>query len=705
MEVNRCMKCMTELKSSGGYCPNCGHKNGSEAAIPFAMKPNTILHGRYLVGCVIGQGGFGITYIGYDLVLNSRVAIKEYFPRSMGSRNNSVGNSISWDVTGEMFDSLKRGRTSFINEARKMARVSDIPEVVRVIDAFEENGTSYIVMDYVEGETLKSYIKRNGIMSFDEVVGMLLPLMKGLARLHRMGIVHRDISPDNIMIRTDGSVRLLDLGAAKDISAGDASQLVVKKSFSPFEQYSGNGSTGPWSDVYSFAATMYYCITGACLPEAIDRIMNDKASLDVKMKKPLTPAQKSAMARALAPAPEKRTRNMDEFIAGLTGGAVQPSQGLQNGPMPYKNPERPQNKNKRPLIIAASVLAVCIIGMVTGMFIYRGIGGSSSGSRVTDTSWVNNVMCGSSDVSTDEYVLTNNSYTRNDIVSVTFTDTLKNKNETAWDVSGAKNGSVMAWVEPAEKSGGKYNLYIGANGGINGKDAAEDLFYNYENVLEINFNGCFRVDEAESLSRMMYNCSSLTQADMTGFNTSKCTDFNSMFAFCESLKSIDVTGFDTSNADSMMDMFDYCSSLEELDVSGFNTSKVTNFGSMFSSCEKLKSIDVTGFDTSSAKDMSGMFSFCRSLESIDVSGFNTSNAERMSFMFCFCDLLKTIDVSGFDTSKVKDMSNMFADCKALSSIDVSGFALMEDVDITDMFEYCNSLTGLPDWAEAVHSVE
>lgn len=274
--MDRCLNCMKSFEG-GHVCPHCSFDNAGYQAVPYSLRPGSIIYGKYLIGRMLGQGGFGITYVGFDLSLEVKVAIKEYFPMNQGFRDSSVSNEVRMTTTAVSGGQWKNGCDAFLREARKMAKISTVPELVGVRETFGENNTAYIVMDYVEGVTLRNWLLKRGPMDFRSCVELLLPLMEGLDKVHSQGLIHRDISPDNIMIQPDGKPRLLDLGAAKDLSAGNsgASQLVVRHGFSPPEQYREQGEIGPWTDVYALCATIYYCVTGKMVPNALDRVDRD----------------------------------------------------------------------------------------------------------------------------------------------------------------------------------------------------------------------------------------------------------------------------------------------------------------------------------------------------------------------------------------------------------------------------------------------
>ena len=244
---------MHELAAEQKFCPECGRPYGSVNTESFALKPGTILDGKYLVGEMLGQGGFGITYIGFDLLLEQKVAIKEYFPMSTGMVSRENRSTVVWSSAMVGKTGTQRGFDSFLKEARKMAKLGGIPNVVGVKSVFTQNETAYIVMDFIEGETLLKKLQREGPMDYGTCISLMTPIMQALAEVHKHGIIHRDISPDNLMLTPDGKVKILDLGAAKDLSVnnGASSMQVAKGGFSPFEQYTQRGSSGPWTDVYA----------------------------------------------------------------------------------------------------------------------------------------------------------------------------------------------------------------------------------------------------------------------------------------------------------------------------------------------------------------------------------------------------------------------------------------------------------------------
>ncbi len=347
MEINRCPHCMRELTGlRGGACPFCGFNAQKSPQPAEAMPRNTILNGKYLVGDVLGRGGFGITYIGFDLSLESRVAIKEYYPSGAAMRREGE-SELYWSSSYKFRSSREDAKNYFLKEARKMARVENIPSVVRVRETFLANETAYIVMDYVEGETLKARLRREGPMTYTACYALLRPMMQDLCKIHRQGVIHRDISPDNIMIQGDGSVKLLDLGAAKDLNkhSDEVSVPVGKNGYSPMEQYLNNGRIGPWTDVYALCATIYYACYGVRVPQSLERLEQDTLRFDLPTREPIPPYVVGALRKGLAVRAADRTQSVDALLDQLEeeqttilGPALQP--GAAPAPVPAAKPAK-----------------------------------------------------------------------------------------------------------------------------------------------------------------------------------------------------------------------------------------------------------------------------------------------------------------------------------------------------------------------------
>lgn len=200
-----------------------------------------------------------------------------------------------------------------------MSRVQAIPQVVHIRELFRQNDTAYIVMDYVEGETLMARLKKTGPLRWDDAKTIFLPAIRAMDQVHQAGLIHRDLSPDNLMLLPDGSVKILDLGAAKDlnVNSGASSMQVAKRGFSPLEQYTQRGGSGPWSDVYALAATMYYALTGVLPPNTVDRLEDDQICWDLPQLTALPRGIIAALKQAMAVSSKARTQSMAEFLEQL----------------------------------------------------------------------------------------------------------------------------------------------------------------------------------------------------------------------------------------------------------------------------------------------------------------------------------------------------------------------------------------------------
>ena len=310
-----CMKCMMPLDGKAA-CSNCGFA-GAGTHVPHQLAPGTMLLGRYLLGQVIGQGGFGITYIGRDLTLGIRVAIKEFFP--VGHANRNVGISDSITVTDERNETIiHEGKARFLEEARVLAQFYGASGIVNVNNYFEANDTAYIVMEYLDGEDLRCRLKK-GVLSADRVFELMRPVMNALQKVHDQGVVHRDISPDNIMLLKDGTMKLMDFGAARFIDYSDqrSVSVMLKSGYAPEEQYRARGEQGPWTDVYALCATIYKAITGITPDDALQRLYEDEIEWPSQLGIAITSQQEEALKKGMATRTADRFKSIDELKYAL----------------------------------------------------------------------------------------------------------------------------------------------------------------------------------------------------------------------------------------------------------------------------------------------------------------------------------------------------------------------------------------------------
>ena len=677
---NICYNCFSDSLNDAGICEKCGFDGAkNREKYPLALPLGSILYGRYIVGRVLGQGGFGITYLAQDYQTKGLVAIKEFFPDSMATRTEKI---TVCPLSGERGENFAYGLNSFLEEAKTMAEFIGNPNITRVDCYFEENGTGYFVMEYLDGDSFLDYIKSHGgRLGWEDTMQVALPIMDALAAMHEKGIIHRDVTPDNIYITKDGTVKLLDFGAAR-YSLGNVSRsldVILKHGFAPKEQYSRHGRQGPYTDVYSLGATIYYAITGVKPDDAIERSDEDNLPLPTTLGAKISIAQEEALLKALAVAPADRYQSMPEFRAAITAPKTKAD------PKPETKPKPASAKKLPKWLIPAAAAAICAVVLLAAL----GSGKSEQPRKAqaetappesqevwiavettppTESREVHFMAMMEERPTNVAYAEWGNQpfwgqteYPRSQVEQVVFQDTLEGTPDSAWDVSAARNRSVLAWMKGS-------TLTVAADGLISPNGAADYLFEYFINLKAIDFGGCF--------------------------DTSHVTSMDRMFAGCDSLESLDISCFDTANVTNMHSMFWDCDSLTQLDLSGLDTSKVTDMGQMFWGCDSLTQLDLSGFDTSNVTDMSGMFSCCFDLTSLDLSDFDTSNVTDMFQMFSSCWNLTHLDLSNFDTANVTRMKYMFGGCKVLTSLNLSGFHAGNDTNLEDMFNDCGSLTNL-----------
>jgi len=309
-----CYACFNSISGNEDKCPHCGYINNSAQDEHYYLAEGTRLRDRYITGRVLGHGGFGITYIGLDTSLDVKVAIKEYLPAEIATRTEGVSSVKSY--SGDKYDAYIYGLGRFMDEAKTLAKYNQFPSIVSITDFFEQNNTAYIVMEYLDGISLSEYLKRSGgKMSVDETLEIMRPVMDALREVHSHGMIHRDVSPDNIFITKNKQIKLLDFGAARHAMSEKSKSLsvVLKPGYAPPEQYYTKGNQGPWTDVYAVAATMYKCITGITPPEAMERVLKDSISNPCDIDKNITLPIFQAMNVSI----DGRYKDISEFVNDL----------------------------------------------------------------------------------------------------------------------------------------------------------------------------------------------------------------------------------------------------------------------------------------------------------------------------------------------------------------------------------------------------
>ena len=323
-----CFGCFEENEQD--ICPLCGYHN--KMILSSLLLPHgTVLRGQYIVGKVLGKsGGFGTTYLAYHQTLQIKVAIKEYLPSELVCRD-SDGLTIHVNHPQDA-DNFRNGINQFLNEARLLVKFNH-PNIVRGIDFFEENGTAYLVMDYYQGVNLAEYMEQQGgILSEQAVMNLIMPILGGLQELHTRGVLHRDIKPQNIYVTHDGRPILLDFGAAKQI-LGEHSRslaLMATPGFAAYEQYHIQGKQGPWTDIYSCTATIYYMLSKMVPTDAIERMAQDTFYFPLELENKISPEMRNAIVKGMAILPENRVQSVQEFQQLLLNQTVKLQRNLEN---------------------------------------------------------------------------------------------------------------------------------------------------------------------------------------------------------------------------------------------------------------------------------------------------------------------------------------------------------------------------------------
>ncbi len=336
---------------------------------PYQLKPGTVLQNRYLIGRVLGEGGFGITYIGLDKVLTKRVAVKEFYPAGAAHRASVVSDGVI--ITRGKEPMYRKGVERFVQEARSLAAFSSEDGIVDVLDTFQANNTAYIVMEYLEGDTLKTLLKTKGVFDATKLIKLMEPVMKSLSVMHRTGFIHRDISPDNIMLTNNGRLKLMDFGSARYFLNQDSElSVMLKQGYAPVEQYSSRSQQGPYTDVYALCATIYTCITGSVPENSLDRSRYDTLVPPSAKGVRISPVHEKALLHGLQPNAAARCPDMETLMREFNG-VVDPNltqnaeDVIDNGggyipPGPPEPPDTPP-KNNTPIVVALVVATVAVL--------------------------------------------------------------------------------------------------------------------------------------------------------------------------------------------------------------------------------------------------------------------------------------------------------------------------------------------------------
>ncbi len=354
-----CYNCFSQRENPEGPCPYCGFDLEENAKkFPVALRAGTLLNDRYIVGRVLGQGGFGITYLAFDTQLQTKVAVKEYMPNDIATRVEGTTVSVAMETRA---DDFTYGAERFQEEARTLAKFIGHPNIAGVSSYFDANDTSYFIMDYIEGISFKSYIANaGGKVSVDETLNVMIPVLRALTAVHAEGFIHRDVTPDNIYISKDGNVKLLDFGSAR-YSIGDKSKsldVILKVGYAPKEQYIRRGRQGPYTDVYSCAACLYAALTGVLPPESLERLDQDDLVPVSQTGIEIPEWLDRAILKGLAVQPEDRFQSAAEFLDAIENQIAVEVPGAA----PVQAPQAAK-KSRTPVIAAVAALLAVAVGL------------------------------------------------------------------------------------------------------------------------------------------------------------------------------------------------------------------------------------------------------------------------------------------------------------------------------------------------------
>ena len=373
MDFNKiCISCMKEGMTAQGVCSLCGFNARSYQPKPYTLPPFSILHGNYLVGKVLGEGGFGITYIGYDLTLNFTCAVKEFFVRQSMMRDSRSSSNVRRETSGEGQEAiLQASYAKFLQEARTLVRLNKLSNIVKVYTCFEENGTAYFVMDYLGGPTLRQFIAREGgKISWNRAAGILAPAMQALQKLHEKDILHRDISPDNLMFDEEGEIYVLDFGGARQeftSRPGVTSAIsYMKRGYSPLEQVRTDEKQGAWTDVYAMAATFHFCLTGQAPVSSTERALGTNLVSPASLGAQLTRTQEKILEKGLALRAEDRYQTMGEFLDAVEQGRTdtQKPGSHQGGNGTGNSSGDGGGRKKTPLLLGLAAAVIIIAAVI-----------------------------------------------------------------------------------------------------------------------------------------------------------------------------------------------------------------------------------------------------------------------------------------------------------------------------------------------------
>lgn len=367
-DMKLCMGCMNEIEDHLSTCPYCGFNETALRQESYYLDPGTIIGGKYIVGRVLSYGGHTVSYMGMDAEKNRKVIVKEYLPSDFSTR--SEGEKEVTIYSGDGQQQFEQGLTNFLNEANRIQHLQNINGIAKVYDCISENETGYVISEYVEGHTLKEILENGKRYSAEEAANFIRKILQGLVEVHRMDIVHCDISPETIMITNSGDIKLTDFGATRYVTTANSKSLsiILKRGFAPEEQYRSKGVRGPWTDVYALGAVMYYMITGTIPQESVERALSDDLKEPSKLGISIPKNIENALMNALNVYQKDRTPSAEAFLAELNSREVKR----------IKVKHQKNKIGKIPVWAKALVAGLACVVVAGGVYIVRNTRNSST---------------------------------------------------------------------------------------------------------------------------------------------------------------------------------------------------------------------------------------------------------------------------------------------------------------------------------------
>lgn len=352
---------MNQMEDHLVVCPHCGFNEAALRQESYYLEPGTIIGGKHIVGRVMSYGGHTISYLGMDAEANRKVIIKEYLPSDFSTRSEGEKEVTIYSGDGQV--QFEQGLTNFLNEANRIQQLGKADGIAQVYDCIAENDTGYVISEYVEGKTLKEILDSGKKFGAEEAKSFILRILRGLGKVHKMNIVHCDISPETIMVTDSGEIKLMDFGATRYVTTANSKSLsiILKRGYAPEEQYRSRGVRGPWTDVYAIGAVMYRMLTGVVPQESVDRVLADDLKEPSKMGISIPTNTENALMNALNVYKEERTPSAEAFLKELNSPAVKR----------IKVKKRNNKTGKFPVWAKGLVACLFCVAIAGGVILYR----------------------------------------------------------------------------------------------------------------------------------------------------------------------------------------------------------------------------------------------------------------------------------------------------------------------------------------------